>query len=210
MSTLRRTILAAAVLGTLALIPHATAFAGQSVDPGTLNPPPFGAACMAVGNGANGTICKVIFNVLDPEGPSGIVCGSGAQSVELLSSDSGVRVGTRFYNQDGNLTRRLVRQDVTGTFTNPATGLTASFVTRVNWINELAVPGDFSSATQANDGATRVSLPHGGTILVDAGREVDAPDGTPLSDAGQHPFTAYYVFGDSSAIEPLCAALGTP
>jgi hypothetical protein len=207
MSQIRRALVAVMFMGVITLVPHGSAFAGHPVDPATLTPPPLGATCWSVGEGTNGALCKVIFNVLDPEGPSGIVCGSGAQSVELLSTDSGVRVGTRFYNQDGNLTRRLVRQDVTGTFTNPLTGASASFVTRVNWINVLAVPGDFSSATTANDGSTRVYLPHGGTILVDAGREVDAPDGTPLSDAGQHPFTAYYVFGDSSAMEPLCAAL---
>jgi hypothetical protein len=165
---------------------------------------------MAVGNGTTGTICHVVFAVSDPEGPSGIVCGSGANSVELLTSDAGVRLGTRYYDQAANLTRRFVRQDITGTFTNPLTGASVSMAVRADWVDELRVPGDPSTATTTFRGLTRVSLPHGGTVLIDTGRSVVAPDGSIAVETGQHPFDAYFVYGDATALEPICAAVGAP
>jgi hypothetical protein len=165
---------------------------------------------MAVGEGVNGFICTVTFVVSDPPGPSGIVCGSGPTSVELITSDSGTRIGTRYYDQHRNLTVRRVRQDVTGVFTNPLTGASVSFVTRQNWVDELAVPGDFGSATTSFAGLTRVYLPGGGTVLIDTGRSIVAPDGSVEFEQGPHPFDAYFGGVDPSALEPICTAVGAP
>jgi len=46
-----------------------------------------------------------------------------------------------------------------------------------------------------------------GTVLIDAGRATITEDGTILSEAGQHPFDEYFVFGDTAALQPLCDAL---
>jgi hypothetical protein len=47
----------------------------------------------------------------------------------------------------------------------------------------------------------------GGVVLIDAGRSVLLPDGSILMEAGQHHFDDYFVFCDTSALQPLCDAL---
>src|SRR5215472_3494164 len=59
-------------------------FAGRSVDPSTLNPPPppeFNPVCEAVGGG---TICTVQFSDPPFAGGTGIICGSGASAFEVF------------------------------------------------------------------------------------------------------------------------------
>ena len=195
------------LVALLALAPQATAFAGQSVDPATLNPPPppqFNPTCRTIGAG---TICDLEFT--DPpiaEG-TGIFCGSGANSFEVFLNATRSVEGKRYYDRDGNLTQRHFREVIVGTYTNPLTGATVSSIQRDTIIHTLAVPGDNSTGTQTITGSLQLHLRNGGSVLVDAGRTVLAADGTLLSESGLHPFSAYYESGDASAVQPLCDAL---
>ena len=111
-----------AVVAVLALAGPVAAT--SPVDPNTLNPPPpdfFNATCEQTGGHI---LCNLAFS--DPDivdEPSGIVCGS----TELLFSQQRSVVGKRFYDGDGNLTRRHFRELFDGTFTNPDTGEVATW-----------------------------------------------------------------------------------
>jgi hypothetical protein len=182
--------------------------ASQIVDPSTLNPPPppqFNPVCKAVGFG---TICTIEF--VETQGPdaSGIICGSGLNSFEVIISDTRTVTGRRYYDQDGNLTQRHFREVLVGTFTNPLTGASLDFVQADTILHNLAVPGDVNTGTEAITGSTRLSLPQGGVVLIDAGRTViDVSDGTLLFEAGPHPFDDYFGSGDTAALQPICDAL---
>ena len=119
-----RVFVTLAVVALSVLIPQAIVFAGQLVDPTTLNPPPppeFNPVCEAIGSG---TICHLAFS--DPpvvaEG-TGLVCGSGASSFEVLTSSTRSVEGRRYYDRDRNLTERHYREVVKGTFINPLTNV---------------------------------------------------------------------------------------
>ena len=180
--------------------------ARTAVEPSTLNPPPpdfFNATCY---DQARGTVCDLAFS--DPpivDEPSGIVCGAD----ELLISQTRSVVGKRFYNADGNLTQRHFREFMAGTFTNPATGLSAPWIQHDTIVHNLAVAGDLGTGTIAVTGLlTRVWLPDGGTILMDAGTLVwDESTGELIREGGPHPFDAYFGRGDLSALQPICEAL---
>jgi hypothetical protein len=192
----------------IALVPQAAAFAGASVDPATLNPPPppeFNPTCEAVGSG---TICHLAFT--DPpviSEPIGMICGSGADSFEVLLSQARSVEGRRYYDRNDNLTQRHFREVFTGTLMNPLTNATVSFDQSDTVIHNLAVPGDLNSCTVTITGSLRLHRQDGGVVLIDAGRSVLAADGTLIHETGQHPFDAYFVFGDASALQPLCDAL---
>ena len=197
-----------AVVALSALVPHVVAFAGQSVDPASLNPPPpseFNPICEAIGSG---TICRLAFS--DPpvisEG-TGIICGSGASSFEVLLSQERSVEGRRYYDRNNNLTQRHYREVFTGTLTNPLTNATVSFDQSDTVIHNLAVPGDINSGTITVTGSLRLHKQDGGVVLIDAGRSWLAADGTLIKETGQHPFDAYYIFGDTSTLQPLCDAL---
>ena len=195
-------------LTVVVILAVATPVAARTpVDPATLNPAPpdyFNAQCYA---GAGGTVCSLAFSD-DPivDEPSGIVCGS----TELLFSQERSVVGKRFYDANGNLTQRHFREYMSGRLSNPATGKVAPWVQHDTIIHNLSVPGDLSTGTLNITGLLmRAWVPGGGTILTDAGTIVrdQATDETIFS-AGKHPFDAYFVDGDASALQPLCDALG--
>lgn len=81
------------------------------------------------------------------------------------------------------------------------------YVQRNNLIVVLAVPGDFSTATSTQTGEIIFKPAHGATIFLNAGRVVTAADGTIAFRAGPQSFLDLFVDGDSSVLEPLCAAL---
>ena len=176
------------------------------VDPATLTPPPppeFNPVCEQVGNGI---ICEVAFT--DPpivDEPSGVICGTA----ELLFSQTRSVVGKRFYDADGLLLRRHAHDDITGTWTNPETGATASYAGGFMILHDLTVPGDLASGVTRSSGSLRIYVQGGGTILHnDAGRLVfDEATGTLLAQNGQHPFEDYFAHGDLSALDALCSAL---
>ena len=119
-------------------------------------------------------------------------------------------VGKRFYSAEGLLLRRHFHEDVSGTWTNPVTGATASFSGGGMTLHDLAVPGDAGSGTSRFSGSVRIYFPDGGTIIhQDAGHLVlDEGTGTLLSQSGQHPFEDFFGSGDTTALDEFCSALG--
>jgi hypothetical protein len=199
-------VLTVAVL--FALVPQDIVFAGKSVDPATLNPlppPEFNPICETIGSG---TICHLAFT--DPStiaAGTGIMCSTGNTSFEVLDTSTRSVDGRRYYDQNGNLTQRHFREVIVGTLTNSLTHVSVSYTQGDTIIHNLAIPGDASTGTQTITGSLRIYASNGGTVLVDVGRSVMAADGTILKEAGQHPLNAYFVFGDTSALQPLCDAL---
>src|SRR4051812_7741447 len=108
-------LLVMALAGTLlvSLSLATPASARDSVDPGTLNPPPpdaFNASCFRTGSHIS---CSLAFS--DPDivdELSGVVC----DGTELLVSQSRSVVGKRLYDADGNLLQRHFREYLDGTF----------------------------------------------------------------------------------------------
>ena len=188
---------------------YAPVLAARTVDPSTLLsplPPEFNPVCKAV---SDRTICDVTFN--DPavvDEPTGIQCGSGPDAFEILDSFTRSVDGKRFYNPDRKLTERHFHDLVVGTLTNPLTGDTLPYRQHDTTVRDLAVAGDTTTGKETITIALRVTTPDGGTVLIDAGRTVIAEsDGTILFQAGQHHFDEFFVFGHTSALQPLCDAL---
>ena len=201
-------LLVASFIALFAVMAPQSVLASQIVDPSTLNPPippEFNPECKAVGFG---TLCTVDFVEVQGPDASGIICGTGANSFEVVVSDTRTVTGRRSYDANGNLTQRHFRQVLVGTFTNPLTGASLDYAESTTIIHDLSVPGDLSTGTETFTGSVRLSEPQGGTVLIDAGRVViDASDGTILFEAGQHHFDAYFAYGDISALQPICDAL---
>jgi hypothetical protein len=180
----------------------------KGIDPSTLNPVPASFyTCRATGSGAicNGhTVTPYEFEA------TGIFCGSGAGTVELL--DSGIRdiQATRWYDTSLNLVRRqrmfLFRD---AHLTNPATGQTL-YYSQHNADNELlGVPGDLATATLHSSGHLTMTTPRFGTVILSAGHVVIGPDGDLEFQAGPSEFDDY-LGGQADLADDLCAALGTP
>ena len=191
----------ASIIAIVSVLAFALAGAARAGQPSTasLNPqPPDFYICAATGGG---TICRA--HTVDPYEfeATGIFCGTGADLVEIL--DSGIRdvTATRWYDGDGNLTRRqrmfLFRDAY---LTNPATGQVLPY-SQLNADNEiLGVPGDLDSATLKSDGHLSITAPGFGIVLSDTGRTVFGPNGDVVAKSGLSLFDA----------DSLCAALGTP
>jgi len=188
----------------------ASATAGSSgtpVDPSTLNPPPppaFNPICAKVGGG---TICTVNFTETHAQG-SGLMCGSGANAYEIFDFQNRAVSGRRYYDPNGDLTRRHFKEVLNGTFTNPLNHKALSYSGVVTHLHDLTIPGDIASGTETLTGVFRLYLPQEGTVLLDVGRLVElAGDGTLLSEQGPHPLLDYFVSGDTAALQPVCDAL---
>jgi hypothetical protein len=197
---------AGAIAGVVGVMLAGPVAAANPVDPNILNPPPpdfFNAECHAA---AGGTLCSLHFSD-DPivDEPSGIVCGR----TELLFSQERSVVGKRTYDADGNLVQRHFREMFTGTFTNPDTHVVVPWIQHDTIVHNLGIPGEMESGTIKTTGLlTRVSLPGGGTILVDAGTTLeDFATGDLIHEGGKHSIRDYFVNGDGGAIQPLCDAL---
>jgi len=192
----------------LAALTLATPAAARTpVDPNTLNPAPpdfFNAVCERTGSQI---ICTLHFDTVDDvfDEPSGIMCGS----TELLFSQQRAVVGKRYYDADGNLLVRHFRETFTGDYTNPDTGLVATWTQHDTVIHRLGTPGDVASGTTSVSGqVAHVRGPDGQTILIGAGRMlIDESDGEIISLHGPHPFDDYFAFGDTHALDAICEAL---
>ena len=92
-------------------------------------------------------------------------------------------------------------------FSNPLSGKAIPYTQTDTRIDVLAVPGDLSSATETTTWGSLVHLPGAGApVFWNSGRTVQFPiNGTTEFRAGRLGFFD----GDTSVIEPLCAALGT-
>ena len=170
-----------------------------------LNPPPSpDYTCKTVGNG---TICQADSTFSYGPEDTGIVCGSGPSAFDIFDSATGDQQKTRTYDQNGNLTRRVIHETYSsGQFSNPLTGAVVPYTQHDTITDVLAVPGDFSSATETNVGENIFKPAQGGPVFKYAGRFVVAPDGTIEFQAGQNDFFKL-MSGDTSVLQKLCAAL---
>ena len=201
-----RSLVALGTIALLALPLAAPALGRESVDPATLNPAPpdfFNAVCERTGVQ---TICTLAFSdeTITDE-PSGIFC----DDIEILFSQDRSVVGKRFYDADGNLTRRHFREYMTGSLTNPETGTTIWWDQHDTILHDLSTPGDVDSGTISFSGLiSRFFTSSGQTVLVDSGTTRFDEGADELLHAGNnHPLDAYFVGGDSAALQPLCDAL---
>jgi hypothetical protein len=193
------------VLGALALAPGALAAPPAPQD---LNPPaPDFYTCKPLGGG---TICRGSFvEIKDAEPQPELVCGSGADA--FLIHDNG-RVdsrATRWYDADGNLTKRVLQETWSSTFwSNPLSGKVVPYHQRDKITTELTVPGDFDSAIETTVGSNMITDPvtHR-KVLYNAGRTVFGADGSLESSTGHQPFVDAFVNGDMSVFDDVCAAL---
>ncbi|MFL6138766.1 MAG: hypothetical protein ACJ74O_13330 [Frankiaceae bacterium] len=88
----------------------------------------------------------------EPEG-TGIVCGSGDSAFEIFDSGAFEERVIRFYDSNGNLTRRVIHfTEIGGEWSNPVTGATAPYTQNYVTTDVLAIPGDFTSATSTTPG----------------------------------------------------------
>jgi hypothetical protein len=181
-------------------------FAGQPVDPSTLNPPPAARTNPVCERDGSQIICTLQFTDPPFAGGSGVICGTGPNSYEVLEFENRSVVGKRYYDQNGNLTRRHFREILSGTFTNPLNHVAVSFDGNDTQLHDLIIPGDVSTGTIQVTGHFRVFAPNGGTVIFEAGRTIETLDDF-ISESGPHPFNDYFVFGDTAAVQPLCDAL---
>jgi hypothetical protein len=200
-----RLALVVAAAGGLAIAPAALAAppAPQELNP----PPPDFLTCKPLGAG---TICSGSFQEVKVSEPQPeLVCGSGADT--FLIHDNAVlnARATRWYNEDGDLTRRVIQERWKPAFwSNPLTGKTVPYTQTGKITTVLAVPGDFDSATETIVGENMYTDPvtHK-KVLRSAGRVVFGADGTLDFRAGQQPFVDAFVDGDMSVFDAVCAAL---
>lgn len=190
----------------LALV--ASAFvAAHSAKAQSLNPPPPSfETCKAVGNG---TICQGARTVTDPLADAGFACTTGGSTFEVFNADQFDQHATRFYDQNGNLTRRSIYDNYSfGQFSNPQAGTVVPYTQVGTEKDTLAVPGDLSSATAQFTGESIFKPAQGAPVALQVGRIVSNLDQTVIYfEAGPDAFTDYFVEGDTSALAALCTAL---
>jgi hypothetical protein len=192
--------LAAILLVAVVLTPVQPVAAQQALNP----PPPSFLSCKKVGTQ---TICQGERVISYGPDDTGIVCGSGSENFTIFDSGTYRQSVIRYYDRNGNLTRRVIHENFTfGQFSNPLSGAIVPYTQHNVITDDLAVPGDFSSATETNTGENNFTLPGQGAILLSSGRIVTAPDGSIEFRAGPQGFLDYGN-GDSSAMAKICAAL---
>jgi hypothetical protein len=176
------------------------AAAQQALNP----PPPPEYTCKTVGNG---TICRADVPISYGPDDTGIVCGRGSSAFDIFDSATGDQQKTRFYDQNGNLTSRVIHETYSsGQFSNPLTGAVVPYTQHDTITDVFAVPGDLSTATETNVGENIFQPAYGAPVFKYAGRFVVAPDGTIEFQAGQNDFFKLMA-GDTSVLQKLCAAL---
>jgi hypothetical protein len=195
----------ACAIAALAIAPGAFAAPPAAED---LNPPaPDFYTCKALGAG---TICHGSFEEIKVAEPQPeLVCGSGSDMFLIHDNAHLYARATRWYNADGDLTKRVIRERWKSAFwSNPLSGKTVPYTQTDNITTVLAVPGDFDSATETTVGGSVYTDPvtHR-KVLRSTGRVVIGPDGSVLSRSGQQPFLDAFVDGDMSVFDAVCAAL---
>jgi hypothetical protein len=190
------------MIAGLALVP--SAFGGQPVTQTLTPPPPSFYTCMAVGSG---TICHGTISGSGGPQETGLVCGSGASAFEAVDMFSFDENAARYYDRDGNLTRRVLHDQSRGQYSNPLTGAVVPYTQRETHSSVLAVPGDLGTQTTTHTGVLIYTIPHQGQVALEAGRVTEGEDGIEFR-AGPQVFVDYYENGDTSGVQELCRALG--
>jgi hypothetical protein len=187
------------LIGSTALA-TALATASPAVADTTLNPPPPSwYSCYATGSG---TVCrgKMTFEHL------GEFDGTCPQGFDILENGHHDLTGTRYYDRNGNLTRRVLHDvfpvgNPLNVLYNSQSGKSVDYHADVTETDDLATPGDLDSATARITGnGYTVTLPGGGLLVHDVGIFTFAPDGSILEDHGPK----MLFFGQT---DKLCAAL---
>jgi len=201
----RFTIPALVALAALAIAPGAFA-APPTVE--ELNPPPPDfLTCKPTGAG---TICSGSFQEVKVSEPQpDLVCGSGAEAFVIHDNAVLNARATRWYDADGNLTRRVIAERWQPAFwSNPLTGKTVPYTQTDKITDVLAVPGDFGSATETTVGENIYTDPATHKkVLRSVGRSVFGADGTLEFRSGKQPFLDAFLDGDMSVFDGVCAAL---
>ena len=172
-------------------------------------PPPDFLTCKALGAG---TICTGSFQEVKVAEPQPeLVCGSGADAFIIHDNATLNAQVTRWYNADGDLTRRVVREVwKPAWWSNPLTGETVPYTQNSKNTTVLAVPGDFDSATETMVGENVYTNPDTHRkVLRSTGRVVFGADGELDFRAGQQWSLDAFVDGDMSVLDALCAALAS-
>ena len=193
------------VAAIIVLAPQAAASQGPP-DASTLNPPPFPfMSCKRVGTGTN---CDGERTIHEDNVDTGITCGSGPTAFNPVDQSFADERFSFTYDGAGDLTRVTVHTRwYSAQWINLESGTTLPYTQEDNFDFALAVPGDFGSATEIHTGQSRFKPSDGPPIFITAGRTVTAPDGTVEFRAGPQSFLDLFVDGDTSVLEPLCAAL---
>jgi hypothetical protein len=200
-----RTLLALTpVLGLWVLAPSASAAAGQPC-PSTLNPPPLSfETCQTVGGGTIASGSRVVSDPFADQGP----CLTDA-SFDVFNQDTFDQHATRWYHQNGNLTRRHVYDHYTfGQWSNPLAGTVVPYTQTTIEDDEYAIPGDMSSGTATMTGENVFRVGTGAPILFGNGRQVISNvDGSLLESSGRNDFVLAFNENDPAVFAPICAAL---
>jgi len=201
----KRKSFAAILVGFGALLAVA-AIAGPPVLP-ILNPPaPSYYTCSATGSGA---ICRGQQVTPADQDPTGIICGTAQDPVELVLTGTYTLRATRYYDTAGNLARRFRYESFDGIIINPVTGLMAKATMITDLIDTFAVPGDFSTVTTQQTGPGKFSLSANGVLMIDTGRVIFDSQENVVSQSG-HLAVLEYFEGNPQEAAKLCAALGSP
>jgi hypothetical protein len=158
-------------LFAFAFAPQAAVFAGQPVDPATLNPvPPSWYACIATGSGA---ICRghAPFSGSHTNEPTDWACsGTSIYSTGVFNLDA-----TRYYDRNGNLTRRANHASETDALSLSPTGAgpIARLIAQWTFTYDYITPGDTSAAIVTVVGSEiKILAPGSGVITQDTGRTI--------------------------------------
>ena len=199
-----RSILVLAAVCGAALAAASSGLAGQPVNQPLTPPPPAFETCKAVGDG---TLCE--GSIASSYGPvdTGLACGSGPNAFNIFDSASQNEVARRVYDAKGLLVRRDRHDRYDGQLSNPAAATSLPYTQVQETADQLAVPGDFSSATTTVTGQMHIRSSTGAPVLIGAGRLVFAPDGSVEFLAGPSGFLDL-IFGALAALDPICAGLG--
>lgn len=143
---------------------------------------------------------------------TGIACGSGANSFDIIDSATDHKYGPIFSDENGNFVKDILFIDTTGAFSNSVTGASIQYKSRSIEHDSLAIPGDFNSTfTAVTTGEMNIVVPGSGAVWQATGRFVDTfyPNGDETLDFyGQHDPAVYFFLGETSVADKLCAALG--
>ena len=143
---------------------------------------------------------------------TGIVCGSGASTFDVINAATVHNHGTDFFDENGNFVKDIGYIDTDGTFSNSVTGASIAYKARSIEHDSLAIPGDFNSTfTAVTTGEMQITSPGSGVVWQNDGRFVDAfdPNGDEtLAWHGPHDDLVYGFLGETSVADKLCAALG--
>jgi hypothetical protein len=200
-----RALLAVApTLGLMLLVPVASAQAGQPC-PSSLNPPPLSfETCQAVGGGTIASGSRVVSY-----GPTDMGPCLTDPSFDVFDQGTFEQHATRWYDQNGNLTRRHIYDHYTfGQWSNPLEGTVIPYTQTSIENDEYAIPGDMNSGTATFTGENVYHDQTGAPVLFGNGRQVMSNvDGSLLESSGRNDFVLAFNENDPAVFAPICAAL---